>query len=476
MREKRKNKRRLVAAGCIAGALFLGTVGVYAGADNYYQDKFLPGTIIDHVDCSGMTVAQAGQQLLKSAETYTLTVCARNLEPQTIKGTDIAYQYLISDGIQNALKQQKTNQNFFTSFREKKYFWLESCVSYDDEKLCTQINQLDCMQPDKQTLPMDARLEYQNGKFVICPETLGTALNAEKTTELIRRCMEEGRNYVNLEEADVYLTAAVTQNDTSLLQRLEQINNWADAEIEYTFGEQTEVLDGGIISEWISAENDGMEIDRSFLENCISTYVANLAARYDTVGTVRNFTTSAGSVIKAGGGNYGWEIDQEAECRQLMEEILSGCQVVREPNYASTAMHPGPEDIGNTYIEVDLANQHLYFYREGTLVLESDIVSGDPDQTEKETPTGVFHMYGKSQNETLRGELQINGEYEYETPVQYWMPFNGGVGFHDAPWQAGFGEGVYEYSGSHGCINMPVEKASVLYEMIDTQMPIIVFL
>ena len=71
------------------------------------------------------------------------------------------------------------------------------------------------MQPDKQTLPMDARLEYQNGKFVICPETLGTALNAEKTTELIRRCIEEGRNHVNLEEADVYLTAAVTQNDTS---------------------------------------------------------------------------------------------------------------------------------------------------------------------------------------------------------------------------------------------------------------------
>lgn len=169
------------------------------------------------------------------------------------------------------------------------------------------------------------------------------------------------------------------------------------------------------------------------MEHCISTYVADLADRHDTVGTIRDFTTSTGSVIKAGDGNYGWEIDQEAECQQLMEEILSGRQVVRGPNYSSTAMQPGPEDIGNTYIEVDLADQHMYVYREGTLVLESDIVSGDPDQTEKETPTGVFHMYGKSQNEILRGKLQMNGEYEYETPVQYWIPFNGGVGFHDAP-------------------------------------------
>ena len=78
-------------------------------------------------------------------------------------------------------------------------------------------------------------------------------------------------------------------------------------------------------------------------------------------------------------------------------------------------------------------------------------------------------------NEVLRGEKKENGEYEYETPVQYWMPFNGGVGFHDASWQASFGGDVYTYNGSHGCINLPPDKAAELYEIIDTETPIVVF-
>ena len=54
-----------------------------------------------------------------------------------------------------------------------------------------------------------------------------------------------------------------------------------------------------------------------------------------------------------------------------------------------------------------------------------------------------------------------------------WMPFNGGIGFHDASWREKFGGTIYQYAGSHGCINLPVEKAKLLYEKVYKGMPVL---
>lgn len=63
---------------------------------------------------------------------------------------------------------------------------------------------------------------------------------------------------------------------------------------------------------------------------------------------------------------------------------------------------------------------------------------------------------------------------EYETPVKYWMPFNGGVGFHDASWQPTFGGSRYLTNGSHGCVNMPPEMAGKLFDLISAGTPVVV--
>ena len=50
------------------------------------------------------------------------------------------------------------------------------------------------------------------------------------------------------------------------------------------------------------------------------------------------------------------------------------------------------------------------------------------------------------------------------------MPFIGNaVGFHDAPWQssAAFADPAgYTYTGSHGCINLPPDKAKDLFGIL----------
>ena len=70
----------------------------------------------------------------------------------------------------------------------------------------------------------------------------------------------------------------------------------------------------------------------------------------------------------------------------------------------------------------------------------------------------TYSLTYKSRNKTLRGTKKPDGTYEYETPVAYWMPFNGGIGFHDATWQSSFGGNRYLSHGSHGCVNMPKDK------------------
>ena len=69
--------------------------------------------------------------------------------------------------------------------------------------------------------------------------------------------------------------------------------------------------------------------------------------------------------------------------------------------------------------------------------------------------------------------MTANGTYSYEQPVTYWMPFNGGIGFHDADWQPYFGGDRYLTGGSHGCINMSYSDAGKLYELIQVGDPVI---
>jgi lipoprotein-anchoring transpeptidase ErfK/SrfK len=55
------------------------------------------------------------------------------------------------------------------------------------------------------------------------------------------------------------------------------------------------------------------------------------------------------------------------------------------------------------------------------------------------------------------------------------MPFNGGIGIHDATWRRKFGGDIYKRDGSHGCINCPLSLAKTIYENIDVGTPIICY-
>ncbi|MDE6851498.1 MAG: L,D-transpeptidase, partial [Lachnospiraceae bacterium] len=117
--------------------------------------------------------------------------------------------------------------------------------------------------------------------------------------------------------------------------------------------------------------------------------------------------------------------------------------------------------------EVDLTGQRVFFVKNGKKVLETDCVTGN-EARGNGTPQGTYGITYKQRDATLKGET-------YRTPVDYWMPFNGGIGLHDADWRSRFGGTLYKYSGSHGCVNLPPAAAAKLFGMLEKGTPVICY-
>ena len=473
---KRKKHKGLKITG-LAAALAVVVAGcAYAGMTYYYSDRFFEGTWINGIDCSGKTAYEVETALADKVQDYSIQVSSRNQEPQMITGEQINYQYLSTGETLQLLKNQKPYE-WIKGFYEQKSYTVAENVAYDKTLLQQQVTALNCAKTENQTAPENAYVAFKDNQFQIVPETEGTQLNVKQAYRILDQAVADTQASIDFGTApDAYVSAEVTQNDPELQSALEACNNYTKASITYTFGDQTATLDGNTIKDWLQFDEKGqLLMDDNTFHQHIADYVAQLAATYNTVGTEREFHTTSGRTVYVYSSVYGWAIDQAAEAAQLAQEIQSGTQTTREPIYEQTANSHGLNDLGNTYIEVDLSNQHMYYYQSGSLIFDSEFVSGNMSYSDRQTHAGIFTLYSKTSPSVLRGDKKPDGTYEYEEPVDYWMPFDGGIGFHDAPWRDAFGGDIYLTNGSHGCINLPPENAAVLYSIIDYNVPIVCF-
>lgn len=473
--DKKKNKIMKIVVMLIVMILVMSCC-VYAGISYYYSYHFFLGTTINGIDSSNKTAYEVEQEIAGKKDNYVIQVSARMQEPQTITGKDIDYQYVSSGEILQLLKTQKPWEWIRGFFETKNYMVQEETV-FSREKLEEQVSSLNCAQKENQIAPENAYVSFVNSEFTIVPETEGNELNTKEAYQMICRAIDNDAAEVDLEsDPKAYKKADVTKESSELQNMVNTYKNLTKANITYTFGDETVTLDGNTIKNWLQFDEKGQLLpdDGAFRQHVVD-YVAQLAADHDTVGTERQFQTTSGRTVYVYGSAYGWKIDQDKEVAQLMQEIQSGTQTTREPVYSMRANAHGINDLGDTYIEVDLTEQYMWYYQNGNIIFQSEIVSGLPSDPDRKTPPGIFTLNSKSSPSVLRGEMTANGTYSYEQPVTYWMPFNGGIGFHDADWQPYFGGDRYLTGGSHGCINLPPENAGQLYSLIQYDVPIICF-
>lgn len=123
--------------------------------------------------------------------------------------------------------------------------------------------------------------------------------------------------------------------------------------------------------------------------------------------------------------------------------------------------------VGNTYIEVSLKQQHMWFYKDGKLIVETDVVTGNNDGY-CNTPKGCYSIYQRTRNTTLVGP-------GYSSFVNYWLAFKGGYGIHDASWRSSYGGNIYNGNGSHGCVNTPYSKVQKIYNNVSIGTPVVIY-
>ncbi len=253
--------------------------------------------------------------------------------------------------------------------------------------------------------------------------------------------------------------------DTDLINPYLPDGAYRNMRLVLTFGEDREVLTASDFSAWMKETDDHhLLLDRE----AITEYVTQLAGKYDTQGQPRRFTTSYGNTITLYEGNFGWKLDIGETVSLILSEAENGSNLTTEPVWSHRGGSFSSEnDIGDSYVEVDLGNQKVWLYQDGEQILETDCVSGTYG-TERQTPGGVYSIYYRQSPTVLEGP-------GYSSPVQYWMAFNGGIGLHDASWRDTFGGDIYLTNGSHGCINLPTDAAAKIYEVAQIGYPVVCY-
>ena len=302
----------------------------------------------------------------------------------------------------------------------------------------------------------DAYYEVTDSGLILHKEVYGTKIDIDKLYKDYKKSLKKGIISIDLTEYTV--KPKVTKEDLKK-SSINNLNNWG---ITYSNGFSIGFKD---IKSFVSiSDNSSLVIDDNSLLEYLKSSLKDGLSSYNTVGSEMDFTTSSGESIKVSGGTYGCLIDLDSEVsyvKALIDDRKS--EDNRTPIYSLSM----DEDLPNTYVEVSIDKQHLWYYVDGSLLMETDIVTGTKGK--HDTPRGIYYISEKINGKYLKGS-------NYKTWVNQWMRLtNQGIGLHDAYWRGKFGGNIYTYKGSHGCINLPKNFAKDLFNSVDRKTVVIVY-
>ena len=428
----------------------------------FFTNHFFFNTEINGINLSLKSYEEAPDILKKSINDYKLQIIERDGKIEEILGKDIGLQYNEKNSISN-VQDRQASLKWIVGLIKKQNYNIGDLVDYNNENLNNKIKELDCLNKDI-IEPKNVGFKYLNGSYELIEEVYGNKVKEEKLYEAIENSILNGEVKIDLNEKFCYENPEYTVDSEKAMITKDILNKYISTKITYLFGDKSEVLDGSRINEWLSVD-DNLEVIIN--EKSVKDYVLELSAKYNTVGIARNFKSSTGKMVEVKGGYYGWKINYVAETKMLLENIKLGAILEKEPIYTQKGLNRDEDDIGDTYVEINLTSQHLWFYKNGKLITQGDVVTGDPGKGYS-TKLGTYMLNYKQKEATLRGP-------NYEAKVTYWMPFNGNIGIHDASWRYSFGGKIYKGNGTHGCVNSPSYLAKTIFENIDEGTPVICY-
>lgn len=481
------HKALWITLGTIAGLLLIAYITGFV----YFSGHFYQDVAINGINVSNMNEEAAKNTLDIFYKDYKLTLKTIDNQDVVIDGKDIAMQVSLHDDFGNCLKQQQPYIWFVNMFKHHDYE-IGADTSWDEKALSDLYESMDILNEKNMIEPEDAYVGYVDGKLTIVKEVVGTTIQMDTFKKVVEENLKNVQSTLNLAEQNCYKVPKVYDTDENIIAEMNAKEEFAKNEIKIQLDDLTLEPGMELYDEVLEKNGDGYRVSEKLVEK----YVKNLADEYDTLGKERTFTTSFSSKkVNVLGDAFGYEINQEETTDALYKALTAGKPAIVSVSFNNKGYTlQGENDIGNTYIEVNLSEQRVIGYKNGRKIAEGDCVSGN-ESAGHGTCVGLFAIQGKQSPAVLRGEKvpktktvtkkkkgkkvkvqETTMEYEYESPVTFWMPFSGGIGLHDAAgWRSQYGGSIYYYSGSHGCVNLPYDLAQSLYENFEIGDPVIVY-
>lgn len=429
------------------------------GGIQFGKTHFLLGTMINGVNCSFLSINDAIEKISNKKEKTLVTFVFSNGKKYEVSLNKLGMQ-VNTTKIEKIFKQQHANPNENRTYKEN-VFSIASTKTLENYLKSLPELQLDNLQE-----PQDAYIDWNGQTFSICGEIPGNIVCFEDALKLSIEELNSNNNCIDFTSI-TKIYPNVRRNDLS--DEFNNLNNMLNSSICYELSNGNVVrLDSTVICNWVYKDDNGnFQFD---IENGVSQFIEELATKVNEANSTLYLKATDTSTIVTVNVPFDVraQLDLEAESERVKLELGNFEQVYLKPIYDRTIIS---EQL-TSYVELDISRQHLWFYLNGSLLLDTDCVTGNV-RDNYDTPTGVYFLTNKVQGAILRGYNKDGSKYE--SPVDYWMPFYRGYGLHDASWRNTFGGNIYLTSGSHGCVNLPKEKAKQLYENIDYTMPIIIY-
>lgn len=412
---------------------------------------FPEGSSVLGVSIAGLSRSSAWTAMEKAVSEYTMTLSVDGVEA-TVTAQDIGLTCskerfdAIADAIEAGAAVEFTG---LIGFNEGK---LRALVNENFNKPVTE-----------------AALVYDEaaGSFVLIPDAIGQISNPNELVDSLRQTICDMVSQHTLTDVSQIIQPTVFDEDEAVQAALEKVNAMNTVALTYTFTAEdktsTHEIPADVIRSFISLGKDSVTPDINY--NVLESYVAELSDTYSAASTQGNFRTTGGGTVGLTVSYNGVYVDQEELVEDIAACLLEGTSGTRTAPFQSAGIRDMP--YGGTYIEVNLDAQKLWFYKYGECILTSNLVSGKVS-AQWFTPNGVFSIYAKDASTYLVGE-------DYRTFVNYWMPFYGGYGLHDATWRGSFGGDIYVYGGSHGCVNLPLSSAATIFNNAPVGTKVIVY-
>lgn len=482
-----RGRRVLIALGVVLAVLVI----AYGGGVVLFGNVCYPNTVIADTDVSLMTRDTAISRVRSSAEGYRLTVegdgFTWTFDPESaseVIDAEAAVDRTIgaNDPFEWPVRLVEALSNTDSNAA------VESSADGGEEVSLDQIDLPQGFDRDAFLADLDAALDAFNetrtgtfdaagaydadaGKFTLEKARSNQKLDKEAIEVAALRAISTLSKNVALDEGS-FVPLAGGASESELRAAIDQANSLIGTDVDLKMGGSVvATLDGATFVQWMTFDES---LKPTLSTEPLAQWVRDLAeTKLDTIGCQRTYARPDGKVVTVSGGTYGWNSDEQ-QLVKLLQEAVANKQVgeIDIPMLQNAAVWTakGEKDWG-AYCDIDLTEQHCRYYdASGNILWESGCVTGNPNEGDA-TPTGVYILNAKRQNETLIGmDMDKDGEPDYRSPVAYWMPFVGNlIGLHDASWQSASvftNPTAYLWAGSHGCINLPTDKAGELYNLI----------